>query len=143
MKWLYGLVARIRDVVVRWLISPYRTEIVEADLPNALRRRTLYIVREDGFDEQAALMCPCGCRRVLHMNLIPDERPCWQVTQHNDGTATLYPSVWRKGDCGSHFWLRQGQIQWCRTIDENCASPGKRKSDQRGIIGKRTTESRP
>ena len=24
-------------------------------------------------------LCSCGCRRVLHLNLLPDERPCWRV----------------------------------------------------------------
>ena len=58
--------------------------------------------------------CPCGCGRVLHMNLLPDERPCWRVTRNVDGTVTLHPSVWRKKDCGSHFWLRNGRIRWCQ-----------------------------
>jgi len=68
---------------------------------------------EDGFQEQAAMICPCGCRSVLHMNLLPDERPCWRVTRHDDGTATLHPSVWRKKECGSHFWFRNGRVVWC------------------------------
>lgn len=92
---------------------PYRTLIVEERLPPRLRNRILYIVEEDGYEEQAAMMCPCGCRRVLHMNLLADERPCWRVTRHDDGTASLHPSVWRKKECKSHFWLRKGHIQWC------------------------------
>ena len=93
--------------------APYRTLIVEESLPKRLDLRTLYIVREDGISEQAAMICPCGCGAILHMNLLPDERPCWTVTQHGDGTATLHPSVWRKKDCRSHFWFRQGRVQWC------------------------------
>lgn len=87
--------------------------MVEEALPEQLDQRIVYIVREDGFDEQAALLCPCGCGCILHMNLLPDECPCWRVTQNMDGTVTLYPSVWRKKDCGSHFWFRNGRIQWC------------------------------
>ncbi|MER9417949.1 DUF6527 family protein [Mesorhizobium sp. M0306] len=60
------------------------------------------------------MLCPCGCRRVLHMNLLADERPCWRLTRHDDGTTTLHPSVWRKTDCGSHFWFRRGRVEWCR-----------------------------
>ena len=51
--------------------------------------------------------------RVLHMNLLPDERPCWRVTRNVDRTVTLHPSIWRNKDCGSHFWLRNGRIRWC------------------------------
>lgn len=93
---------------------PYRTITVEESLPPQLKGRTLYIVEEDGYQEQAAMICPCGCGAVLHMNLLTDARPCWEVTQHADGTATLYPSVWRKKDCRSHFWLHRGRVQWCR-----------------------------
>jgi hypothetical protein len=49
------------------------------------------------------------------MNLIPDERPCWQLMRHPDGTATLHPSVWRKKDCGSHFWFRRGRVKSWRS----------------------------
>jgi hypothetical protein len=104
------LFRRVRD----WLVPPYATRVVEANLPKKMRRRTLYVVQEDGFEEQAAMLCPCGCGSVLHMNLMPDERPCWNVTYHDDGTATLHPSVWRKKDCGAHFWFRRGRVGWCK-----------------------------
>ena len=117
MKWLLA--------VWRWLVRPiiggdygqksalYRTIMVDEALPATLAADTLYVVDDDGFLEQAAMLCPCGCQRTLHMNLLPDERPCWRLTQHADDTATLFPSVWRKKDCGSHFWFRRGQIHWC------------------------------
>ncbi len=98
----------------RWIISPYKTCVVEEALPDRLSKRVLYIVQEDGFIEQAAMLCPCGCGKVLHMNLISDERPCWEVQQHKDKTATLHPSVWRQKDCRSHFWFRKGRVYWCK-----------------------------
>jgi Family of unknown function (DUF6527) len=90
-----------------------RIEPVSGALPRHLGRRKLYVVSEDGYDEQAAMICPCGCKQVLHMNLLTDERPCWTVRQEEDGTPTLHPSVWRKKGCGSHFWLRRGRVIWC------------------------------
>lgn len=113
MKWLKNILSRWRTALYQWFVPPYRTKVVEESLPETLDRKTLYIVEEDGFQEQAAMLCPCGCKRVLHMNLIPDERPCWTVAQHDNGTATLHPSVWRKKDCGSHFWFRNGRVIWC------------------------------
>jgi hypothetical protein len=100
----------VRALVVR----PYRTEIIDGQLPDILKKKRLYVVVEDGFQEQAAMLCPCGCKRVLHMNLMTDERPCWTVTSHPDGTASLHPSVWRQKDCGSHFWFKRGRVAWCR-----------------------------
>jgi hypothetical protein len=97
----------------RWLVPPYQTEIAHEHLPKRLRKRTLYVLEDDGYREQAAMLCPCGCKRILHMNLLPDDRPCWRLTTHQDGTATLHPSVWRQKDCGSHFWFRNGYVEWC------------------------------
>jgi hypothetical protein len=101
----------------QWILGrifpPYRTVDVEEHLPPVLAKRILYLVSEDGYEEQVAMLCPCGCRQVLHMNLLPDERPCWRVTRHSDGTASLDPSVWRKKDCHSHFWFERGRIHWC------------------------------
>lgn len=113
MNWLKRLIRRARETIYLWVVPPYRTLVVEDSLPKTLKPRTLYVVQEDGFKEQAAMICPCGCRGVLHMNLLPDERPCWQLTQYLDGTVTLHPSIWRKKDCGSHFWFRRGRIRWC------------------------------
>ncbi len=98
------------------VVPPYTTLVIEEVLPKQLKRRTLYIVQEDGFQEQAVMICPCGCRSTLHMNLLPDERPCWRVTRHADGTASLHPSVWRKRDCRSHFWFRHGRVEWCGSV---------------------------
>lgn len=124
MNWFLNLYYRAlssvelaRTLFVRWAIAPYRTVVVEESLPTKLQRRTLYVVQEDGFLEQAAMVCPCGCKRVLHMNLLTDERPCWRLTQHEDGTATLHPSVWRQKDCRSHFWFRRSRIEWCPAAD--------------------------
>jgi Family of unknown function (DUF6527) len=109
-RWLVGLFG---SGAIGLKSASYSTKIVEELLPAKLADNCLYLVEEDGCLEQAAMICPCGCGKTLHMNLLPDERPCWQVKQHNDGTATLYPSVWRKKDCGSHFWFRKGQVFWC------------------------------
>lgn len=105
----------ISDRLRRWIIPPYATQVVEDVLPQKLQWRTLYVVQDDGFVEQAAMVCPCGCRRTLQMNLLADERPVWRLTQHDDGTATLHPSIWRQKDCGSHFWFRRGRVQWCKS----------------------------
>jgi hypothetical protein len=112
MKWAQRILRRVFGLLCDRLLPRYRTVWVEDILPKNLERRALYIINEDGLLEQAAMLCPCGCGRVLHMNLLPDDRPCWHLTQHRDGTATLYPSVWRQRDCGSHFWFRRGRVQW-------------------------------
>lgn len=113
MSSVLRVLASIWAWIIGWFARSYRTRVVNENLPPQLHANTLYIVKDDGFEEQAAMLCPCKCGRVLHMNLLPDERPCWKVTRHSDGTASLHPSVWRKKDCGSHFWFRRGKVQWC------------------------------
>ena len=113
MNALLSFLYRVYLYFYNLFIPPYATRFVEEALPQKLKRRVLYVVQEDGFLEQAAMICPCGCGSVLHMNLLPDERPCWEVTQHGDGTASLHPSVWRQKDCKSHFWFRRGRVRWC------------------------------
>jgi hypothetical protein len=99
--------------LLRKLTPAYRTIDVVEKLPPELEKRVLYVVAEDGFEEQAAMLCPCGCGHVLHMNLLPDERPCWLLTRHQDGSASLRPSVWRTKDCRAHFWFKKGHVYWC------------------------------
>jgi len=113
LKALHSLFKAASRYIRGWFTGPYRTEIVAETLPTKLKRRTIYIVMDDGFEEFAAMNCPCGCNEVLYMNLLPDERPCWKVSCHANGTATLHPSVWRKKGCQSHFWFRRGEITWC------------------------------
>jgi hypothetical protein len=91
----------------------FRTEYVEEDAPEQPKARVLYVVMEDGEPWSAAMRCPCGCGELLHMNLLPDERPRWRLSIHDDGTSTLHPSVNRMKGCRAHFWFRNGRVYWC------------------------------
>lgn len=113
MKWIGALWTWLRRFFPGRQSKPYSSIVVEDVLPGRLDRRALYIVADGGFAEQAAMICPCGCSEILHMNLLPDERPCWQVLRHANGTASLHPSVWRQVGCRSHFWFREGRVVWC------------------------------
>ncbi len=103
------------DALRSWLRrrpAPLKAVRVE-ELPEELDGKTLYTVGEAEHLWFAAMVCPCGCGETLYMNLLPDERPRWELTEHSDGTASLTPSVWRVKGCRSHFWLRHGMIEWC------------------------------
>jgi Family of unknown function (DUF6527) len=85
---------------------------VEGQFPAKLKKRMVYVLTEDQVPWQAAMICPCGCKAVLELNLLPDERPRWSYASDNEGRATLKPSVWRQVGCRSHFLLTGGKIQW-------------------------------
>jgi hypothetical protein len=92
--------------------APYKFERVE-DLPDITQPLTLYLAGSEKNLWAAAMLCPCGCKERIELNLLTAARPCWTVKTDEDGTATLSPSVWRQKGCGSHFFLRNGLIQWC------------------------------
>ena len=97
-----------------WLVPFYQTKYVE-DLPEKLDRKVIYIIGDEEFIEHATLLCPCRCGALLHMNLIPDERPCWFVIEHSNGSVSLEPSIWRQKGCKSHFFFVRGRIRWVST----------------------------
>jgi Family of unknown function (DUF6527) len=65
-------------------------------LPKQLSSHTVYIIGISGNECLAKLVCPCGCGNTLFLNLLQDESPNWKWRIGENGTVTLYPSVWRK-----------------------------------------------
>lgn len=91
-----------------------RLQIIEGDsLPQAMPRRDLVLLRDDGDDWSVGMRCPCGCGATIEMMVIPEAKPRWSITTDSKGRPTLHPSVWRNAGCKSHFWVRDGRIVWC------------------------------
>jgi hypothetical protein len=103
--WLLSKVRRSRPTV-------YRAVLVD-EFPESLRPLTVYIAGETGHQWGAALICPCGCGDRIELNLLPQVRPSWTVELQRDRIVTLMPSVWRRKGCKSHFFIRQGNVDWC------------------------------
>lgn len=107
-RWLWE---RVRNLFRR-RPRPIRTKRV-AEAPAKLADAVLYLESEGDAAWAAVMICPCGCRELITLNLLPDAAPCWEIKVHPDGTPTIRPSVWRTVGCRSHFFVRQGQIDWC------------------------------
>ncbi|MEO1700632.1 MAG: DUF6527 family protein [Pseudomonadota bacterium] len=110
MKWFRKLWSwvfdRTPDLVLRWH---------EGDTPpNDIKPRELVIAREGDEFWAAAFLCPCKCGERIELALFPEAKPSWKLTNAASKSPTLYPSVWRKVGCKSHFWVRDGKIKWCR-----------------------------
>lgn len=83
------------------------------DPPVVLLPGKLYLVGSPADPWCALLRCPCGCRETLHLDLLPDVRPRWDIRCSPAGRASLTPSVHRIRGCRSHFFLREGRVDWC------------------------------
>jgi hypothetical protein len=111
---------RYLDAIGRWfrlLFEPkkhYGFSVVE-DPPDELDDNVVYLIADGGPPWSATFVCPCGCKERISLSLIPRDRPNWRATVNNDG-ITLHPSVWRKKDCRSHFFIRGGRVLWAREL---------------------------
>tara|TARA_A100001391_G_scaffold29238_1_gene15765 strand:- start:578 stop:907 length:330 start_codon:yes stop_codon:yes gene_type:complete len=95
------------------LLPARRVIIIEADTPpQKLPWRNVVLAREENEDWAVAFRCPCGCGKRLELLLIEEAEPNWEISVSKSEKPTLYPSVWLKGGCKSHFWLRDGRVIW-------------------------------
>ena len=115
MKNVLGLAwGAMRGLLDRWKYRK-RVRIAAVDeVPDRLDRRYLYLI---GLDNpwSAAMLCPCGCDETIHLSLLRNDSPSWNLRlEKTANLPTLLPSVWRTKGCRSHFFLREGTIVWCR-----------------------------
>jgi len=91
----------------------FQTEFLD-DTPKQLKDRTIYIIGTPRFVWSAMMKCPCGCNELIHLNLLPEGRPKWTHVIHKNSSVSLHPSVWRTKRCRSHFFLKNGTVEWCK-----------------------------
>lgn len=92
--------------------KPYRFACVD-EFPDSLEPYKIYLAGEAEHLWAAAMVCPCGCREVIELNLLKQASPCWNVKKYRNGSISLMPSIWRQKGCRSHFFVRHGRIDWC------------------------------
>jgi hypothetical protein len=89
----------------------YKYKYVE-DVPDELKPNILYIISNENFYWQVVMLCPCGCKKALNMNLMKENHPTWKFEMDNKNRISLHPSINRSVGCKSHFFLRKGRIFW-------------------------------
>ena len=91
----------------------YQYEYVPRDFPVNWEGKKVYLVGNPGQEWLAGVLCPCGCGEKIELLLLEDQHPCWKLKKNKDETVSLSPSIWLKEGCKSHFFLKNGKIQWC------------------------------
>jgi hypothetical protein len=89
----------------------FQIEFVE-DTPDTINEKTIFIVQDGNLPELLVFECPCGCKASVILNLLPDATPKWSYSISKKGIIDVYPSIWRKVGCKSHFFVRQSSIDW-------------------------------
>lgn len=69
------------------------------------------LVRSGNKNKWLLLMCPCGCKQQIALNLMEGHTPRWRVDIQSPNLISVHPSV-DATSCGAHFWLRNGQVIW-------------------------------
>lgn len=92
------------------LASKARSYPSETDL----RPGEIVHVVDGGIEKWACLRCPGGCGAMIPLSLSQKRRPRWEIALDWFGRPTVKPSVHQQNDCGCHFWIRQGRIDWCK-----------------------------
>lgn len=85
-----------------------------AEQPEEMIRGRLYLVAGRGGPKWAAFLCPCGCGERVLLSLSRERRPRWSVDADWFGRPTVSPSVRQTDGCMSHYWVRNGRVDWCR-----------------------------
>jgi Family of unknown function (DUF6527) len=55
------------------------------------------------------LQCPDGCGEIISLNLDPQSGPAWRCYELQE-KITVYPSIWRKSGCRSHFIIWDNKV---------------------------------
>jgi len=94
-------------------LPPRRLVVVKGDsLPAKMPIRSIVLARDSQEDWCVGMQCPCGCGRIIELLVIDEAQPRWDYSVNASGQPSLHPSVWLNNGCCSHFWLRNGRIQW-------------------------------
>lgn len=89
----------------------YKCKYVD-EVPDKLHLHTVYLVGNEGYYWQAIMLCPCGCKKALHMNLMKEYCPFWKIEIHENKSVSLHPSIDRRVGCKSHFFVHKGRTIW-------------------------------
>jgi hypothetical protein len=88
---------------------------ISPDYPDeTLAPGVLHVVGGKNYQKWAYLKCPCGCGAQIMLSLSTTKRPNWTVTFDWLGRPTIRPSIWQSDGCFSHFWVREGRIEWTK-----------------------------
>lgn len=105
-----NILKKIFHRFVKWIQPEYRYSFKD-ELPVIVADKTIYIIGGSLQPWLLAFNCPCGCKKLIQLNLIKEASPCWKFKISNRHKISISPSIWATSGCKSHFLLKQGKVE--------------------------------
>jgi Family of unknown function (DUF6527) len=81
--------------------------------PDRIKPGQIVVVGDRQIQKWACFQCPGGCGEVIKLSLNQHRRPCWSIQVDRFDRPTISPSIRQINDCRCHFWIKEGQVEWC------------------------------
>ncbi len=99
------------DIIVKEDSDTFSYSFV-VDLPDTIKSKQILIIKDGVEPELLVLKCPCGCNQDIMLNLLKDTKPKWDFDFTSNAEINIYPSIWRNIGCKSHFFIKNGKVDW-------------------------------
>ena len=99
-----------------FLVMVFSRSVIQLNgdsLPDKMPIRSIVVAIEDDEIWCVGLKCPCGCGYTIELPIIKEAKPRWDININSQNQISLFPSVFLKKGCKSHFWIKNGKITWC------------------------------
>lgn len=83
----------------------------QAEASKLLKQGVLVLVIPNERAKSLKFLCPCGCGKIISVNLMPEAGKAWRVAFEPKLGLSLWPSVWLTTGCRSHFILRHNKAR--------------------------------
>ena len=110
----------MRNLLLRILVrlgaarAPAFTAREQAVQPGRLVGGALVVVRDGTLDKWTCFQCPGGCGERIMLSMSLKRKPRWTTRIDWLGRPSVHPSIRMLNDCGCHFWVHRGRVEWCR-----------------------------
>lgn len=109
-KWFSYIARKAADLFRRSRYSGVRTVERMSEVPKKTGA-LIFLVERGGHAQWAVFDCPCCRGHRLTVSLRESDHPHWTAKRHG-ARLSLYPSLWLKENCKSHFWIRENKVSW-------------------------------
>ena len=110
MKWIFNIFKKIKSWFSVKQVTFTSKEVVKFTGID-FKEEIIYYNQDIGL---AKFICPCGCKRKESIEIaskVDVEKRIWKLDINNQ-IPTLFESFWTAGPCNSHFFIKNGIVEF-------------------------------